>query len=139
VRRRFERIMERQVNHEGPLPRVIIFSESGPLGGDLTACLSGRFLVERVTSLSGVGLALGQPAGALLVVPDRRSRLDSQANALLRQAVDGGCRVLLLGCDRPQLDEDLKGRVVVLPQFPSPTQLFEGLSGLGPAEKEAEG
>lgn len=139
VRSRFERIMERMASHEGIPPRIIIFSESGPLGGDLTACLSGRYTVERVTSLSGVGLALGRPAGALLVVPDRRSRLDAQSNALLRKAVDNGCRVLLLGCDRPQLDDDLKGRVVVLPQFPSPAQLFEVLSGLGPAEKKAEG
>ena len=131
--------MERLGNHEGLPPRIIIFSESGPLGGDLTACLSGRFSVERVTSLSGVGLALDRPAAALLVVPDHRSRIDVQSNALLRQAVAGGCRVLLLGCEKPDLDEDLKGRVVVLPQFPSPAQLFEGLDGLTPAEKQAEG
>ena len=62
-----------------------------------------------------------------------------ESGRLLRQAVDAGCRVLLLGCDRPHLDEDLKGRVVVLSQFPSPAELFEGLSGLGPAAHQAEG
>ena len=123
----------------GEPPRVIIFSESGPLGGDLAACLSGRFAVERVTSLAGMGLALEEPAAALLVVPDGRSRLNDHSRDLLRQAVGAGCRVLVLGCARPDFEGDLADRITVLPQFPSPAELFEGLEGLGGAAREAQG
>ena len=123
----------------GNLPRVIIFSESGPLAGDLGACLSGRFAVERVTSLSGAGNALDRPAAALLVVPGRRDSVGSECIPLFRQAVESGCRVLLLGGFQSELDEDLKGKIVALPPFPSPALLFEGLSGLPLARQAEEG
>ena len=123
----------------GNLPRVIIFSESGPLAGDLGACLSGRFAVERVTSLSGAGNALDRPAAALLVVPGRRDRVGSECIPLFRRAVESGCRVLLLGGFQSELDEDLKGKIVALPPFPSPALLFEGLSGLPLARQAEEG
>jgi len=124
---------------EGDSPRVIIYSESGPLAGDLGACLSGRFAVERVTSLAGADNALNNPAAALLIVPSRRDRVVPEYNPLFRRAVDSGCRVLLLGGAHPDLDEDLQGKIIALPQFPRPAQLFEGLSGLPQARKAAEG
>ena len=123
----------------GNLPRVIIFSESGPLAGDLGACLSGRFAVERVTSLSGAGSALDRPAAAILIVPGRRDRVGAECIPLFRRAVDIGCRVLLLGGIQAELDEDLKGKIVELPPFPSPALLFEGLSDLPLARQAEEG
>jgi len=121
------------------LPRVIIFSESGPLAGDLGACLSGRFAVERVTSLSGAGNALDRPAAALLIVPGRRDRVGSECIPLFRRAVDIGCRVLLLGGIQAELDENLKEKIVELPPFPSPALLFDGLSDLPLARQAEEG
>jgi len=123
----------------GNLPRVIIFSESGPLAGDLGACLSGRFAVERVTSLSGAGSALDRPAAAILIVPGRRDRVGAECIPLFRRAVDIGCRVLLLGGIQAELDENLKGKIVELPPFPSPALLFEGLSDLPLARQAEEG
>jgi len=122
--------MLHETNSGNDLPRVIIFSESGPLAGDLGACLAGRFAVERVTSLSGAGTALDRPSAALLVVPGRRDRVGSEYISLFRRAVAGGCRVLLLGGHHAEIDEDLKEKIVELPQLPSPALLFEGLSGL---------
>jgi len=129
--------MEHESKSRGNPPRVIIFSESGPLAGDLGACLSGRFAVERVTSLSGAGNALDRPSAALLIVPGRRDRVGPECISLFRRAVDSGCRVLLLGDVHPELDEDLKEKIIELPPFPSPALLFEGLSGL-PKTKQAE-
>jgi len=123
----------------GELPRVIIFSESGPLAGDLGACLAGRFAVERVTSLSAAGSALDHPSDALLVVPGRRDHVGAECIPLFRRAVGCGCRVLLLGGIHPELDEDLKDKIIELPLFPSPALLFEGLRGLPLAKKAEEG
>jgi hypothetical protein len=53
--------------------------------------------------------------------------------------VENGCRVLLLGGFQSELDEDLKGKIVALPPFPSPALLFEGLSGLPLARRAEEG
>jgi hypothetical protein len=53
--------------------------------------------------------------------------------------VESGCRVLLLGGCKAELDEDLKGKIVELPPFPSPALLFEGLSGLPLARQAEEG
>ena len=122
----------------GGSPRVIIFSQSGPAAGDLGACLSGRFAVERVTSLAAAGNALDHPAGALLIVPSRRDPVGPEFNLLFRRAVDGGCRIFLLGNLDSDFDEDLKDKIMVLPPYPSPALLFEGLSGLLPARKAAE-
>ncbi len=58
---------------------------------------------------------------------------------LFRRALEGGCRVLLLGGVRSELDEDLKRKIVELPPFPSPALLFEGLSGLPMAKQAEEG
>lgn len=110
--------------------RVIIYSESGPLAGDLGACLSGRFCVERVTSLVAAGKALERPVAALLVVPSRRGRMGSECLPLIRHAVDRSCRVILLGDIPPQMDEGLRKKMVVLPEIPSPAVLFEGLADL---------
>ena len=121
------------------LPRIIIFSESGPLAGDLGACLAGRFAVERVTSLSVAGSALDQPSDALLVVPGQRDRMGPECIPLLQRAVDSDCRVLLVGGINFELDEDLKGKIVELPPFPSPALLFDRLSGLPLARKAEEG
>ena len=114
----------------GDSPRVIIFSESGPLAGDLGACLSGCFSVERVTSLAGARNALERPTAALLMVPARRDRVGIECIPLFRQAVACGCRVILLGGLPPGLDEELQEQVVAMPQFPSPSVLFAGLSDL---------
>ena len=109
------------------IPRLIIFSDSGPLAGDLGACLSGRFLVQRVTSLSAAGLALDHQSEALLVVPGSQTSLGPEFIPLFRQAIKRNCRVLLLGCTQPELDEDLQEKIQVLPQFPSPDLLFSSL------------
>ena len=109
------------------IPRLIIYSESGPLAGDLGACLSGRFFVQRVTSLSAANLAIDQHSTALLVVPGRRAMLGPEFIPLYRRAVKHHCRILLLGCDQSGLDEDLQEKIQVLPQFPSPEFLFSSL------------
>lgn len=119
--------MVRVEKSKGEIPRLIIFSDSGPLAGDLGACLSGRFLVQRVTSLSAAGLALDQRSEALLVVPGRQTILGPEFTPLFRRAVKRNCRVFLLGCEQPDLDEDLQEKIQVLPQFPSPDLLFSSL------------
>lgn len=123
----------------GGFSRVIIFSESGPLAGDLGACLSGRFAVERVSNLTAAEKALDRPAGALFIVPSRRDPVGPEFNPLFRRAADLGCRIFLLGNLDADLDETLKDKITVLPPYPSPTLLFEGLSGLPGAWKAAEG
>jgi hypothetical protein len=131
--------MGQAAGSRGGSTRVIIYSESGPLAGDLGACLSGRFAVERVTSLAAAGCALDQPAGALLVVPGRREGSGADCASLLRRAVDSGCRVLFLGALDSDLEDDLKAKIVVMTPYPSPALLFEGLSGLPPVRRAAEG
>ena len=111
----------------GEIPRVIIFSDSGPLAGDLGACLSGRFLVHRVTSLSAASLALNHHPEALLVVPGTKTTLGPEFIPLYKRAIKRNCRVLLLGCAQPGLDGDLQEKIQVLPQFPSPDILFSNL------------
>ena len=120
-------IMNQMEKSGGEIPRVIIFSDSGPLAGDLGACLSGRFLVQRVTSLSAADLALNDHSEALLVVPGREATVGPEFIPLFRRAVKRNCRVLLLGCVQPDLDEDLREKIQVLPQFPSPDLLFSSL------------
>ena len=123
----------------GALPRVIIFSESGPLAGDLGAYLSGRFAVERVSNLTAADRALDRPAGALFIIPSRRDPVGVEFNPVFRRAVEGGCRIFMLGNLDSELDENLKDKITVLPPYPSPALLFEGLSGLPGAWKAAEG
>ena len=120
-------IMIFQETAGGKVPRLIIYSDSGPLAGDLGACLSGRFLIQRVTSLSAATLAIDQHSAALLVVPGRRTTLGPELIPLYRRAVKHHCRVLLLGCDQSGLDQDLQEKIQVLPQFPSPEILFNSL------------
>ena len=95
--------------------------------------------MERVTSLSAADSALDTPADALLVVPGRSDRVGAECIPLFQRAVDCGCRVLLVGGINFELDEDLKGKIVELPPFPSPALLFEQLSGLPLARKAEEG
>ena len=133
------RTMAGLVKSRGDPPRVIIFSESGPLAGDLSAILAGRFDVERVTSLQGAVAALERPSTALLFVPGHRDGVRPECFPLFRQAVENGCRVLLLGCVRPGLEEDLQGRVEVMPHFPSPEELFQGLRGASGTALAGEG
>ena len=134
-----EKTMVHAAKSGGEQPRVIIFSESGPLAGDLGACLSGRFAVERVTSLSAAYSALDTPADALLVVPGRSDRVGAECIPLFQRAADCSCRVLLLGGIHFELDEVLKKKIVELPPFPSPVLLFDRLSGLPLARKTEEG
>lgn len=108
-------------------PRLVIYSDSGPLAGDLGACLSGRFLVQRVTSLSAANLAIDRHSAALLVVSGRSTTLGPELIPLYRRAVKHHCRILLLGCDQSGLDHDLQEKIKVLPQFPSPELLFSSL------------
>lgn len=109
------------------IPRLVIYSDSGPLAGDLGACLSARFLVQRVTSLSAANLAIDHNSVALLVVPGRRTTLGPELIPLYRRALKHHCRVLLLGCVQSGLDKDLQEKIQVLPQFPSPEFLFSSL------------
>ena len=134
-----EKTMVHAAKSGGELPRIIIFSESGPLAGDLGACLSGRFAVERVTSLAAAVSALDRPSDALLVVPARSDRGGAECIPLFQRAVESDCRVLLVGGINFEFDEDLKGKIVELPPFPSPALLFEGLSDLPLARKAEEG
>jgi len=120
-------------------PRIIILSESGPLGGDLGAYLSGRFNVVRVTGLAGAETALDSPTFALLLVSDRHVSLSPRCLALVRRAVADKCRVLLVGFDKPDLEADLRDKVLVLPELPSPQSLFEGLGGNPLLEMQGEG
>jgi hypothetical protein len=129
------------MNHEtvsgSDFPRLIIYSDGGPLAGDLGACLAGRFLVDRVTSLAAAGRALDRSAAALLVAPNSRMTLGTEFIPLVRRAVCGGCRVLLVGCDLPGTDEDLRNGIQALPQFPSPDLLFASLLDQGSSSASA--
>ena len=125
-------------NPGGDPSRIIILSESGPLGGDLSAYLSGRFQVVRVTSQAGAESALTSPTTALLVVSDRPGQIKPQIMPLLRRAIAVGSRVLLVGFVQPDLDEDLRTKVIQLPQFPGPEELFEALGGIPPASMKGE-
>jgi hypothetical protein len=109
---------------------VVIYSESGPLAGDLSACLVSRFIVERVTSLKAARSALETPSVALLIVPSQRDQVGPECLPLVRRALGRGCRVLLLGQAGFPLGEDLEGMVRELPTMPSPEELFAGLKGL---------
>lgn len=130
--------MAQAENPQGDPSRIIILSDRGPLGGDLSAYLSGRFQVVRVTSQAGAESALASPTAALLVVSDRPRRIKPQIMPLLRQAVTVGSRVLLVGFVQPDLEEDLRDKVVQLPQFPGPEELFEALGGIPPARMKGE-
>ena len=110
--------------------RIIIFAESGLLAGDLAAWLSGRFLVERVTSVPGAALALGQPAGALVLVEGGSLAGSSPLIDLVGQGLSAGCKVLVLGADPKLLPGDWDEKVTFFKAIPEPTELFSSLQDL---------
>ena len=117
------------------LPVVTIFAESGPLAGDLAACLSGRFCIDRVTSLQGALKSVGTGCQALLILRGAEEECGPACSDLVKQALNDKCRVLILGSGGLGLESDLDGKVVHLPPLPSPQTLFENLSDLEASAK----
>ncbi len=114
------------------LPRITIFAESGPLAGDLAACLSGRFKIERVTSPQGALISLASGCQAMLILRDAQEEFEPARVEVIKKAVTSRCRVLLLGPGGLGLEQDLDAQVIHLPPLPSLPELFATLSGLGP-------
>ncbi len=121
--------MQPQLNGSN-LPRITIFAESGPLAGDLAACLSGRFDIDRVTSLQGALKSLALGCQAMLILRGVQEEFGPARVDLVKQAVGDECRVLILGSGGLGLESDLEAKVIHLPPLPSPQILFETLSGL---------
>lgn len=119
------------------LPHVTIFAESGPLAGDVAACLSGRFRIERATDRSAVARSLAQGCRALLIMGWSQTDIGTMETALIRQALAAGCRVLVLGAGGLHLGQELDVAIVQLPALPSPQQLLDNLSGLEPGSMTA--
>ena len=112
------------------LPRVTIFAESGPLAGDLAACLSGRFDIDRVTSPRGALRSLARGCQALIILRGVQEDFGPAGIDLVEQAVGDHCRVLILGSGGLGLESNLDTEVIYLPPLPSPQVLFETLSAL---------
>ncbi len=127
---RFEKIEMQPERVNKQLPVVAIFAESGPLAGDLAACLSGRFRVDRVTSLQGALKSVGSGCRALLILRGTQDEFGPACTDLVKQAVADSCRVLILGSGGLGLESELGAKVVCLPPLPSPQILFENLSDL---------
>ena len=127
---RFEKIDMQPELVNKQLPVVAIFAESGPLAGDLAACLSGRFRIDRVTSLQGALKSIGGGCRALLILRGTQDEFGPACTDLVKQAVADSCRVLILGSGGLGLESELGAKVVCLPPLPSPQILFENLSDL---------
>ncbi len=127
---RFEKIDMQPERVNRQLPVVAIFAESGPLAGDLAACLSGRFCIDRVTSLQGALKSIGSGCRALLILRGTQDEFGPACTDLVKQAVADSCRVLILGSGGLGLESELGAKVVCLPPLPSPQILFENLSDL---------
>ncbi len=112
------------------LPVVTIFSKSGPLAGDLAACLSGRFRIDRATSLQGALKSIAVGCQALMILKAADEYWGPACTDLVKQALSDKCRVLILGSGGLGLESDLDSRVIYLPPLPSPQILFANLAGL---------
>lgn len=113
-------------------PQITIYAESGPLAGDLAACLSGRFDIERVTSPKAALVSLARGCQAILILKGAQEELGPARLDLVKQALSDQCRVVILGSGGLGLESDLNQQVVQLPPLPSPQLLFETLAGLEP-------
>lgn len=76
------------VSHVRGLPRIAILAQAGPLAGDLAACLSGRFAVERVTSAAEAVGVLTSGCRAL-VLAGAPSEANARSGALVELALRG--------------------------------------------------
>ena len=113
-------------------PMVVILAETGPLAGDLAACLSGRFRVERATSLQAALKSVASGCRALLILGGSQDEFGPGHADLVRQAAGADCRVLILGPGGLGLEGETGLGIVRLPSLPSPQQLFASLTGLEP-------
>lgn len=111
------------------LPRIAILAQAGPLAGDLAACLSGRFEVERVTSPAEARGALSRGCRALLLAGSPAEG-GTGSRALVEQALGLGCRVLALGSCPSAVTPEISDRVQMLSDWPSPQELVDALRGL---------
>lgn len=112
--------------------RVIIFAESGLLAGDLAAWLSGRFIVERVTSIPGALVALGQPASAVIIVEGASLKKTAPLDQMVQEAKRSASRVLVLGWSPGQSSNSWSPEVIHLPAVPDPGDLFKALTAEPP-------
>lgn len=126
------RIAMSQLSDKRRLPLVTILAESGPLAGDLAACLSGRFDIERVTSPQSALRSLVRGCRALLILGGAQAECEPARIDLVKRAIGARCRVLILGSGGLGLDQDLDAKVIHLPPLPSPDELFRTLAGLEP-------
>lgn len=111
-------------------PRIIIFAESGLLAGDLAAWLSGRFAVERATSIPGAGNAVDHGAQALILVGAEFQPLTKPLRALVDRCLEVGCGVIMLGGDATTCPDSWRGRVCLLAALPQPNEVFSALSAM---------
>jgi hypothetical protein len=118
--------------------RVVVLAESGVVAGDLVALLSGRFSVERATSVPGAALALGRVGGSLVVVGEGAPSLTSALRELVERTLAVGDRVLMLGADARLYPPEWSGRVRHLPALPEPALILAALEGGSPPALEAE-
>ena len=111
-------------------PHITIYADSGPLAGDLAACLSGHFEINQVNSPKGALLALSRGCQALLILQGAQGELGVVHSDLVKQAIAERCRVVVLGSGGLGLGSDLNQKIVQLPHLPSPQLLFDALAGL---------
>ena len=125
-------------DHPAGKKRVILFAESGLLAGDLAAWLSGAFLVERVTSIPGALLALGQPAAALIIVEGESFGTTGPADELVQRAAKSGNRAIILGMEPSSAPASWDGLAIHLSALPAPGDLFNALANLPPMAGRAK-
>ncbi len=68
----------------------------------------------------------------MLILKRAQEELGPARLDLVKQALEDGCRVVILGSGGLGLESGMNHRVVQLPPLPSPQLLFETLSGLEP-------
>ncbi len=111
-------------------PLVVIFSESGPLGGDLAAVLTGRFELIRCTNLNGALAALDKHPAALVVLGDGADDPDPRLGELYLRALAAGCRILALGNVPLCVVPEERDRIRQYDQMPGPARILESLGNL---------
>lgn len=114
------------------MPHVTIFADNGPLAGDLAACLSGKFAIDRVMNQQQALDTLAGGCRAMLILKGHQEEFGPARVELIRKAVAEHCRVLVLGPGGLSLAPELDTSVIHLPPSPSPSDLLATLADLEP-------
>ena len=129
--------MAKKYGSTGP-ERVIIFAECGLLAGDLAALLSGSYEVVRVTSVSGVRLALARHPGLFILVEGQGLAQNPQQLAMVQEILNTGTRMVVLGADPDHLPPSWRGKILHQPQLPEPQEFFAALQKITVRAQRAE-